>query len=800
MKKIKSQRVVLLILFLIFSPLWIYGKTPENRFNKNQHTTIVIAAGLRDGLYYQIANGIQKSIQNDFPNIVVEVVPTRGSSENLSFIQEGIADLAIVQRDVLMSAYYHKTKPFREFEIVLPLMPEAVQIMAQPIRSGQKILPFSHLLQEIYKNPSIKIAIAPEGSGANITVRKIFILFGIPMYSSIYLPLTFTESIQLFNKGEIQFFAGVWGVPFEYLDTLHTKAIIGFNSSEINRIKLHMPNLDEMIIPADSYKNISIPTPTVATWAFLIIRKDWVEMMTTSVDKISFVQTILKNINKYPELKPIKMTYIDSDIFSISKNSDGTFHIELLYQPEKLFFRGLPLNSDLKKSMGRDKNLSNIAIIFLLFFIFLFSYHILKKHEIIKTKSIKKKKNWLDLIKFFLLEHKRAIIAGLLALLLFLPMGLLLQYFEFQFYQQNLVRSPITDFSYIELIQWLFVFALTSYEQDIFPLSVGGQVVATITSFLGWAALIFAVFFEFIAVQRRKQRRLGMSTTRMKNHIVICGCNDRLPKLLIKAVSAEKSFIKKHQRKYLVLDTRFKTYIDDNEKIKQLIDVGILDYVNGEAKNEDALKRARVDEAYGVILLADDRSREADEKTLLRALSISRYCREKNGQPGLDAIYIIAEINNEEFQNDLIKADVNEVICSSDMTEDVIIQSSFNHGISEILRELLKYDQFNEIYEVEVADYPHLAGSKFDDLLNKFRNNYLLLLGIKVVFKDNGKEIIDIDVIAEHLKQLNLKRHIILNPLDETEKNYRIKEDDQLFVMAQDEKQIKKALQKVSEL
>ena len=118
-----------------------------------------------------------------------------------------------------------------------------------------------------------------------------------------------------------------------------------------------------------------------------------------------------------------------------------------------------------------------------------------------------------------------------------------------------------------------------------------------------------------------------------------------------------------------------------------MIDSGELEFIAGDPKNMEALSSANVEKANAVILLAEDRSQEADERTLLRALAISRYCRQFNGQEMLDSIYIIAEINDPQFEDDLLQSDVNEVVCSSEMMEDVILQSSLNHGISEILNE-----------------------------------------------------------------------------------------------------------------
>lgn len=286
-----------------------------------------------------------------------------------------------------------------------------------------------------------------------------------------------------------------------------------------------------------------------------------------------------------------------------------------------------------------------------------------------------------------------------------------------------------------------------------------------------------------------------MEPVDFEGHVVICGWNDRVPSLIRKTVAAGGEFLDDRRgRGLVVLDDRFKPSLEASRDLQKLHAREGLDFVAGDAKNRSHLEMANVSKASTIILVAEDRSDEADERTLLRALTISRHCREVADQPTLDNIYIVAEVNDRELRGSLLEADVNEVICGPDFTENVLVQSTYNHGLSEILEELLSYNAANEFYLISADRYSFLLGKTFDEALRELREHQILLTGIKVVFRENGQELIDRDRIDERLAAANLERQIITNPIYEGEAEYRISEHDQLFVLARDEQSIEEAL------
>ncbi|RMD87178.1 MAG: TAXI family TRAP transporter solute-binding subunit [Calditrichaeota bacterium] len=762
-----------------------------------QRQVLLLSAGPKGGLYFQVATGIKKILEENHDNLQVIVIPSEGSVENLHRLKNGIADWAIIQRDVAVDAFYDKQEPYRDFEVILPLFPEAVQIFLNRFQlpDSDGTLPFSDFIQKLYNEEISRIAIGPEGSGSNQTIKNILALYGISPRHSGYVQSLTEASIQDFYSRNIDAIAGVWGMPYPPIAETQPTIMVTFDRNDLSRILSHLHNLDPITIPAHTYSNIDNPVHTIGSWSLLVGRKEFNKLLNRKLPHPkSPIQSLLNSIGYVQELAFVHKGYLQNEYFHLEKE-EGIYRFSFLGSDSKKFFRGLPLNEELQRITQNTFSGIYLFLLILLLLIFLF-FRIRSKSRVNEKIQLTNSGFYVksNVFKDFWEQHKLTILAGLIAFSMFIPLSFLLRYFETKFYANVFVTSPLTELSQYELLRWLFIFALTGYEQGIFPLSVGGQIIATFSTFLGWTAVIIAIIFELVLLQRRQKRRLGMQPTKLNSHIVICGSNERLPVFLAKCLQAKSSFIKKHMHKYLVLDNNFKKYLDNNSGIRKMVDTGLLEYIDGDAKKAWALEMANVDKAHAVILLAEDRSREADEHTLLRALSISRFCREKAGQPALDAIYIIAEINHEEFKTDLINADVNEVVCSSDFAENIILQSSYNHGISEVLEELLSYNEFNEFYQIDVADYPKLINKNFDELLIELRKKGMLLIGIKISFYENGKELIDVDEIRRYLNQLGLKRHIIVNPLTEEETNYRAKESDKLIVIAMNEKSIRKAL------
>jgi hypothetical protein len=376
-----------------------------------------------------------------------------------------------------------------------------------------------------------------------------------------------------------------------------------------------------------------------------------------------------------------------------------------------------------------------------------------------------------------------------------------LYYYENQYSIETGINSPLLELNSEEYHKWLLVLILMGYEKDVFPISAAAEFLAAVATYLGWLAIGGSIFFEYMSNLKIKKRMEGNQSISHQNHYVICGWNLRTPEFISNTIKAITDFTNKSCR-IVIINNDLKDVLSTNPNLKMLIETGQVDYVKGKTRDVVTLEKANIHKAASIVLFADGLNVDADERTLLRSLAISRFCRLKNSKKNgttKDSIYIIAEVNDRQFEPSLIASDVNEVICTTEIGNNIIIQTMNTKGLSMVLQDLLSYsDDNNEFYTIDLLEHKSLVGFTYDELLPKLRKYNIQLIGIKSVFYDETQnppeEIIDATEILELLKtEKQLKRQFIVNPSSQNQEeyNYKTDNDDQLIVLCENGKIIK---------
>ena len=147
-------------------------------------------------------------------------------------------------------------------------------------------------------------------------------------------------------------------------------------------------------------------------------------------------------------------------------------------------------------------------------------------------------------------------------------------------------------------------------------------------------------------------------------------------------------------------------------------------------------------------------------------------------------------------------AGVNGIINRSRIVDGLLVQSILNPGVSKLINNILTFSgDTNEFYTVDLLDQnnSHLRNRTFDELLLSLRKQNILLVAIKVVYRDqSGKEIVDEEEIFRRLEADGLYRQIITNPITEAETNRRTDEDDQLITLAVSADKLNAGLKRVT--
>jgi len=173
---------------------------------------LAIATGPSDGSYFQIAQDIKNVAGKD--GIDLQVMPTKGSLENLELLGSGKVDLAIVQLDALrfISDVIKKDLGldlFDKIKVVLNLYPEEIHILTN-----------KKDLQTFYNLEGKRVSVGPPGGGTAVTAAVLFNIYDIKATVS---EEPFEEAVKKMEQGSLDAVIFVGGAPVPFIGKLGGK-------------------------------------------------------------------------------------------------------------------------------------------------------------------------------------------------------------------------------------------------------------------------------------------------------------------------------------------------------------------------------------------------------------------------------------------------------------------------------------------------------------------------------------------------------------------------------------------------
>ena len=293
------------------------------------------------------------------------------------------------------------------------------------------------------------------------------------------------------------------------------------------------------------------------------------------------------------------------------------------------------------------------------------------------------------------------------------------------------------DRPFHDAVWWAIVTLTTVGFGDISPTSFGGRMIGVVLMFFGIGVLgtfTGTIASAFVAQRQRKDR--GMDDCDMQHHIILCGWNYRTQEIL-KDLRADSRGADEPIALVADIESR-PARVDDR-----------LCFVRGKG-TEDDLMRAGIKRAKTVVLVGD-RSQDypaRDAKAVLAVLTV------KNLNP---SAYIIVELAGEENVRHCKQAGADEIIVGADLCSRVMSTAALDHGISEVLHELLSARVGQDLTTHSVP--AEFEGEKFIDVFSKLKS----------------KE----DMIALAIRRQG-KESIVTNP----DVDYRLAAGDQLVVIS----------------
>lgn len=257
MKKIKYAAMIAVIMSVI---LCFPGCT--GRGNK-----IEIGTGNHQGSYYSYAENIAK-VSGDAVDL--KITMTAGSGANVRLLQKGFLGAAIVQNDILYAAS-EKKGVFEnsdivnklDFSAVAGLYTESVQIV---VRDESDIYSVEDLAKK-------RVSVCEEESGAIQNAEQILNAFGISFDDIEKYNLSFEESADALEKGEIDAFFVTAGAPTDAVLLLASKVpvrVLSLSERDIDKIKNKYPFYLTVTIPKETYEGMEEDIQTVGVRAVLV--------------------------------------------------------------------------------------------------------------------------------------------------------------------------------------------------------------------------------------------------------------------------------------------------------------------------------------------------------------------------------------------------------------------------------------------------------------------------------------------------------------------------------------------------
>jgi voltage-gated potassium channel len=324
-------------------------------------------------------------------------------------------------------------------------------------------------------------------------------------------------------------------------------------------------------------------------------------------------------------------------------------------------------------------------------------------------------------------------------------------------------------------IYWFVVTVATVGYGDITPRTTGGKLLTVPLIMLGVILMSFltGTIASILTATRIREGR-GLQKLNLQNHVVICGYNSNIERVIGGIVSTAKSL-----PDIVLINTHTENEITN---LIERFPSATIRFVRGDYTAEPTLMRASIVKASSAIILADpgpDGQAKPDDRTLIAALAIKSVARH---------VEVCAELLDSSNEVHLKRAGVDQIIFSGEFNGFLLSSAVMTPGITQALREIMRTDRGGIIKRALIPR--ELVGKPFQTAVMDFMERQgSILLGVineKKTFNmedmlKGDKNVID-DFIRRKFEEAGRSLEIeskgrmtvVMNP----GKNYHITEDD----------------------
>lgn len=719
--------------------------------------TLTLASANKNDTYDILAQSIKKIVE-EHSEYKVKIVNTRGSVDNIKQLDAGTVDLAIVQND---TAFYaengfsvFKENPIVDLQMLFTFYDEPIYIVTNKsnINSLEQLL-------------NIRINVGQKKSGL-LESAKVLLKSTKLWQHTIPYYLDTQKSLKFLQEDKVQ---------AVFLNTLNdeVKKKIALKSWYVVPIPRRLIGKLQKTFSYFLTYEVEKNTYTVAVKSIFIAKDSLDSKVTYTLSKLLYEHR--------KELVFPKDCHNDKskdECFCFNPLSSWHVGTEQFFSDYNIAPKTFNTNEHILYGLG-----AMILMFLLVVFLFIYIFHKITLH-----RNINPNDNYIfnlfKVIYLKIVDHKYTIFFVVVISLYFVSI-FFIKYFEHEWALANNMYSAFDNFSLWESLLWLFIFATSSYNGGIFPHSEWGQFFASLVPMIGWGGLL--AFATLIASDKIKIFLLevkGMGRIKYTNHIILCGWN-KSGCNIINALTHDN--IENKHEIVVLADDSYKSEID-----LCLLKHKNITYLVGQAKSKDDLERANLKDANIVLVLQDDNHADPDAYAILDVLTIKKYAnnlgiREKNGLE----FQIIIQLHAHQNKQIALDAGADQVISMSSIESNILANMIQTPGVNHLIEEIFDFNDTNDIYSIDVTKDSKLVGKTYNEALVMLRAYNILLLSINIGYHRSHDE------VEALKKECGLNRNVITNPINEEENSYRLREGGMLIVLAQVEKIVLNAVEKL---
>jgi voltage-gated potassium channel len=265
-----------------------------------------------------------------------------------------------------------------------------------------------------------------------------------------------------------------------------------------------------------------------------------------------------------------------------------------------------------------------------------------------------------------------------------------------------IAEKPVQpELTRLDSIWWSIVTMTTVGYGDISPQTFLGRFVISYACFflgIGSIGYILGTIAEsfFNSITRRKN---GMMPIKSTDHVIICNCPS-IPRTLqlVRELRANPNY----RDIAVVVVTDVLDSIPDEFKEEQI------QYYHGSPLDEEVLLKANVKASKGVIIQAKDPADASSDAHSFATGTLIEIIEKETGK----SIQTVVELVSEKNERMLLRSNIDGVVPSGAMTDQLIVQEFCNPGIREVYEQLVTNKQGSQFYIVDTQ----WIGKRFQDL------------------------------------------------------------------------------------